>query len=257
MDGPCEVLRTEMGELFECSPLGDYTKVRTPFLYPDGDRIDLYLKEKDGGVTLTDLGETMRWLHMQTTALRRSPKQKQIIDDICMNHGVEFYKGMLTVRVPPDQPFSSVLTRLAQASLRVADVWFTFRTRAVESVTDEVNDYLCEKEIPLQRSERFSGRSGRIWTVDFHTRLPRQTSFVFVLSTGSRAAARGIAEHVVAACHDMSHYKVGQEFAEFVSLVDDTLDVWSDEDFRLVGDLSRVAHWSKPEEFLETIGYAA
>ncbi|AIA55747.1 hypothetical protein Acaty_c1888 [Acidithiobacillus caldus ATCC 51756] len=35
----------------------------------------------------------------------------------------------------------------------------------------------------------------------------------------------------------------------FVSLFDDTEDVWQDEDFRLVQDLSTVARWSRPDEF--------
>ena len=31
-----------MGELFTCAPLNGYTRIRTPFLYPDGDVIDLF-----------------------------------------------------------------------------------------------------------------------------------------------------------------------------------------------------------------------
>ena len=120
----------------------------------------------------------------------------------------------------------------------MADLWFTLRTRAVESITDEVAELLREKEIPFDQSERLPGRSGRIWTIDFHTRHPQKSSLVYVLSMGSRAAARGIAEHVLAAWYDLSHLKVGPQAVTFVSLFDDTLDIWSTEDFKLVGDLS-------------------
>lgn len=34
----------------------------------------------------------------------------------------------------------------------------------------------------------------------------------------------------------------------FVSLFDDTADVWADEDFRLVEPLSTVSRWSRPDE---------
>jgi hypothetical protein len=74
-----------------------------------------------------------------------------------------------------------------------------------------------------------------------------------VLSTGSRAAARGVAEHVLAAWYDLSHLKIGPQGLNFIALFDDTLDIWSAEDFKLVGDLSDVSFWSKPNEFLEKL----
>jgi hypothetical protein len=257
MREPCVVIQEQLGTLFACTGHGDYTKIRTPYLYPDGDRVDLFLAANAQTPTLTDLGETLRWLRMQTTAQRRSPKQNQLLQDIALTHGVEIYQGMLNVRVRDETDLTSALTRLSQAVLRVSDLWFTFRTRTIETVTDEVGDYFVEKEVPFERGHRQPGRSGRIWSVDFHVRAPLQSSFVFVLSTGSKAAARGVAEHVVAACHDMSHLRVGPEAVNFVSLFDDTFDVWTPEDFRLVEGLSQVSHWSKPEELLEAIGMVA
>ena len=250
---PCEEITQRMGELFWCSPVNGYTRIRTPYLYPDGDIIDLFLKQAGDSSTVTDLGETLRWLRMQSIAQRRSPRQNQLIEDVCMNHGVEFFRGMLMVRVKPSGDLGSAITRLAQAALRVSDLWFTMRTRAVESLGDEVGSLLEERKIAFQRSERLPGRSGRTWTVDFHVRRPRRSALMCVLSTASRAAARGIVEHVTSEWHDLAHLKLGPEALDFVSLFDDTMDVWSQEDFKLVGDLSEVAFWSKPEDLLETL----
>jgi hypothetical protein len=79
--------------------------------------------------------------------------------------------------------------------------------------------------------------------------VPERTSLVSVLSTANRAAARKVAEHTLATWYDLSNLKVGPEALSFVSLFDDTADVWSTEDFRLLEDLSDVTFWSKPEEF--------
>ena len=57
---PCDLIQQTIGELFTCSSVNEYTRIRTPFLYPDGDVIDVYLKEKAGVVTLTDLGAIER-----------------------------------------------------------------------------------------------------------------------------------------------------------------------------------------------------
>ncbi len=250
---PCDEIAKTIGELFVCAEGQDHIRIRTPYLYPDGDVIDLYLKQKNEEATLTDLGETTRWLRMQTTSLQKSPKQRQLIEDVCLTHGVEFFKGMLMVRLKPGEDLARAVTRLAQAVLRTGDLWFTFRTRAGESITDEVEDFLKEKVVPFERGERLAGRSGRTWRVDFHTRTPRRSALVNVMSTGSRAAARGVTEHVLAVWYDLSHLKVGPEALQFVSLFDDTVDVWSREDFKLVEDLSDVVRWSQPDELVEKI----
>jgi hypothetical protein len=46
---------------------------------------------------------------------------------------------------------------------------------------------------------------------------------------------------------------VGPEALNFISLFDDTLDIWNGEDFRLVSELSEVSLWSKPDEFIERL----
>jgi hypothetical protein len=43
-----ETLRENLGSLFSFAPVNGFTRVRTPFLYPDGDIIDLFLQERDG-----------------------------------------------------------------------------------------------------------------------------------------------------------------------------------------------------------------
>lgn len=253
----CTELRRGLGELYSCSQQGEFQRIRTPYLYPDGDHIDLFVKATGDVVTVSDLGETLRWLRTQTLSPRRSAKQDALIADACLTHGVELYKGMLLARCHPGDALAAVTLRLAQAALRVSDLWFTFRTRAVESVTDEVADFLAERQFEFDRSTKLAGRSGRGWAVDFHVRAPGRSSLVYVLSTGSRSAARSVSEHVLAAWYDLNHLAAGPEALRFVSLFDDTADVWAPEDFKLVEPLSAVARWSQPEDFAELLKQAA
>jgi len=229
-----------------------HTRIRTPFLYPDGDVIDLFVREGNGVATVSDLGETLRWLKMQSLSPRRSQRQQKLVEDACLNHGIELYRGMLMARVRAGDDLASVVMRVSQGALRVADIWFTMRTRSFESVTEEVELCLVEKQISFERGP-FVGRSGRTWRPDFHTRLPDKSSLVYVLSTGSRGAARGVAEHVLAGWYDLTSLHVGPEALQFVSLFDDTMDVWSAEDFNLLSDLSTITRWSQPEQFLQAL----
>ena len=246
-----------LGHLFTCSQHGEQHRIRTPYLYPDGDTIDVFCKAQGDVVLVSDLGETTRWLRMQTASLRRSPKQRALIEDICLTHGVEFYKGMLLARAKSAQPLSGAVFRVAQAALRVSDLWFTFRTGSVESVGEEVAEFLTERRLPFERGEKIAGRSGRVWSPDFHVRALRRSSLVYVLGTGSRSAARAVVHQVHTAWYDLNHLAAGPEALKFVSLFDDSVDVWSDEDFRLAEQLSTVTRWSNPDVFAEVLANAA
>ncbi len=253
----CDNLAGELGELFTCVITERHARIRTPFLYPDGDNIDLVVTEKDGSLIVSDLGETLRWLRSQTLSPRRTPKHNALIADICLTHGIEQFKGILLARCRPGVSLAAVTLRVAQACLRVSDLWFTFRTRAVESVADEVADVLVERDIRFDRRPKLAGRSGRGWTPDFHVILPQQGSLVSVLSTGNRSAARAVTEHTLAMWHDLNQLTYGPEALRFISLFDDSADVWAKEDYSLLDSLSEVQRWSEPEAFLETLAAAA
>lgn len=248
----CQAIAANLSALFSCSetPRG-HVRVRTPFFYPDGGVVDVFVVERNGRITVTDFGEALGWLRLQTVAGRRSPKQNRLVQDVCVALGVEHFKGQMLARCQSEGDLAQGVLRVGQAAVRVSDLWFTTRTRSVESLTDEVADLLQDKVIPFERYVKLSGRSGRSWTVDFQTRTPERTSLVSVLTSGSRAAARRVSEHVVALWHDLSHLRVGGPQMSFVSLFDDTTDVWSDEDFRLVDDLSEVRLWSRPDAFAD------
>jgi|DewCreStandDraft_4_1066084.scaffolds.fasta_scaffold06592_7 hypothetical protein len=234
---------------FECGPAPiEGVRVRTPLMYPDGGIIDVFVVPRAGRLEVTDFGEALGWLRLQSSSGQLSPRQKRLLEDVCLTLGVELFRGQILKRVQEEELHHAVL-QVAQAALRVSDLWFTMRTRAVESVADEVADWLEERRIPFERNVSLAGRSGRSWTIDFQTRLPERTSLVFVLATGSSSAARRVTEHVVASLYDLNHLRVVQRDLAFVSLFDDTEDVWKEEDFRLVEDLSIPARWSRPDEF--------
>ena len=132
--------------------------------------------------------------------------------------------------------------------MRVSDLWFTLRSQTLQTTADEVDEWLREKRINFERGVQRIGRSSQNWTIDFYTRTERRAALVFLLGTGSRGAVRRITEHVLAGCVDLNHLKTSEPGLEFVSLFDDTEDVWRDGDFGLVENYSKIALWSRPDE---------
>ena len=250
-------IQSEIGSLFACEEYGEYYRIRTPYLYPDGDGIELFCKSDGDALTITDLAETTGWLRMQSVSERRSPKQTRFILDASETLEVEFRRGMLQARCGSGDSLADVVTRVAQAALRVSDLWFTLRNRGgAESTTNDVEEYLIHRNFEYERSKKMVGRSALSWNIDFHVRAPERGSLVYVLATGNRSAARRITERAVAVWHDLSHRSQGREGLQFVSLFDDNADVWDDADFRLVDNLSTVALWSKPDEFADILAKA-
>ena len=101
-----------LNALFLISQRGEFVRIRTPFLYPDGGVIDIFAKENlrdiENPWTLTDLGETIgRYAHPMN------------VPDICLMHGVEVYNGQLMIRGNQDTLSRCVIT-LGQAMMRVA-----------------------------------------------------------------------------------------------------------------------------------------
>ena len=123
----CETMQRQMGALFDCADFGDYYRIRTPYLYPDGDTIDLFCEFDGDLITVTDNAETMGCLQMQSEAPRRSHEQNQIIQDACQTHEVEFFRGTLQARCNTEDDLSDVVNRVSQTAVRVSDLCLTLR----------------------------------------------------------------------------------------------------------------------------------
>jgi hypothetical protein len=245
----CASIGRSLSPLFICSPAPqDGVRVRTPLLYPDGGIVDVFVLERDSSFTITDFGDALGWLGLQSVSLRRSPKQETLVSDVCQTLRIELFHGQLMIRQVAEGELAESVLRVAQAAVRVSDLWFTLRSQSTQTTADEVDEWLRGKRIPFERQVPIQGRSTQNWNVDFETRTDNRTSLIFLLSTGSRGAVRRIAEHVLAGCVDLSHLKESQPNLAFVSLFDDTEDVWRPEDFGLVEEHSEIARWSYPDE---------
>ena len=244
----CASIRQSLSPLFVCSPAPqEGVRVRTPLLYPDGGVVDVFVLERGSSYTITDFGEALGWLGLQSVSRQRSAKQQALVQDVCQTLRIELFQGQLVLRQVMLDMLAEAVLRVAQAVVRVSDLWFTLRSQSLQTTADEVDEWLREKRIPFERQVSKRGRSTQNWTVDFETQTANRTSLIFLLSTGSRGSVRRITERVLSGCVDLHHLKSTQPSLAFVSLFDDTLDVWRDEDFHLVEEQSEIAFWSNPD----------
>lgn len=236
--------------LFVCSPapLGRL-RVETPMLYPDGDIVDVFVAERGATWCVTDLGETLGWLGLQSVSDRRSAKQDEVIGEVCRALQVTLRSGRLELQVSTLDDLGEAVVRVAQAVVRIADVASRSKPRAPRELRERVGEWLSLKRVPFEPKCRLDGRSGEKWTIDYRTSAKGATSLVWLLGGDSKSAARQRAEHVVAGWYDLRHLKENDDAPAMISLFDDSCGVWEKELLRMVEALSEVALWSQPDRF--------
>ncbi|GBF80952.1 hypothetical protein [Aphanothece sacrum] len=95
-----------------------------------------------------------------------------MLKDTLLTFGVEKYKGMLIIKIKKLEEIAAAVTDLAQTALRISDIWFTFRTRDLKSILDQVSEFLDRQKICFEKNKKFKGRSGRNRKVDFYIKNP-------------------------------------------------------------------------------------
>ena len=156
----CTTLQQALLARFVCSPAPqEGVRVRTPMLYPNGSVVDVFVMERNRGYVVTDFGDALDWLGLQTVSRRRSPKQEALIQDVCQTLRIERFRDQLLLREVTSGALGESVFRVALAAVRVSDLWFTLRSQAVQTIADEVDECLSDREIPFERQVSKQGRS--------------------------------------------------------------------------------------------------
>ena len=116
-------LHDDLPDIFKCSKTpGGSVRVRTPLTYPDGTVIDLFLiPGDDGTVVVTDNGDTIGWLGLQSaTGVTRDQNTK--IAKVCRSLNVTKVGSRITVVSQDRRTLGEQVARVAQASVLISHI---------------------------------------------------------------------------------------------------------------------------------------
>lgn len=247
-----EQLQEKLPLTYVCEPLGaDRLRLLTPFLYPDGDYIEFYFQQTPAGTYLTDLGEVLAYLTDSGISLRQSPKRQKTLNNILALHGVERFQGELRIRLEEDGDtnLNWQVSRLAQAAVQTLDMLYTLRLASLVTFQDEVEEYWVERDIPYEAKYPVVGGSGELYAVDYY--LPRRRPvLVATLSSATAGYANTLTSKVVRQWHDIR--RVDGRY-NYLSLLDDSSDVWKPEWIDQVAQLSHVIVWRERDRIEEVL----
>lgn len=166
----------------DCDPIASgAVRMLTPFTYPNGSNIDLFLEEPEPlfqAMILSDLGQTTGYLLDAQVKPWATNKRRQIVEDICRSLDVTWRGGRLLVELDSANltDLSPVMLRLAQACIRVSDLAFSVRMWAEGSFRDEMEEFLSSLELSYEQNAIETGRNGQEVKFDFRVHGATTTS---------------------------------------------------------------------------------
>lgn len=217
-------------------------RMATPFQYPNGGQIDLFLGRQQDlfqDWVLTDLGQTTAYLLNLHIRPWTTKKRKILISDICETLGVRQVGGEFQINLEKSEikNLPDAMVRLSQSCIRVADLALTQRFAAVSPFKEEFEEYLDSVDLQYEPSIILPGQFGRDVEIDFKVHGQKAISLVHTLSSGNSSAAHQLSNELFSRWYDLSNY---QDKFNFMTVYDSNNDVFREPDLARLGDRSAV-----------------
>ena len=169
-------------------------RMATPFLYPNGDRIDVFLEEKQGDLftplSLSDYGHTALYLRDAQVQIDVRDKMRDVLDSILTQLNVSYIDGDLSVDIREAEPtdLRDAIFRLSQACLRISDFASHARLRTANPFKDDIAEFLKSSGLQAVPDVKVRGRYQNEVKIDFQVFGRQRSSYLCVLAPTETAA---------------------------------------------------------------------
>lgn len=229
-------------------------RILTPFQYPNGASIDLFLKPTQpifDEFILTDLGQTTGYLLDMQVRPWATNKRRQIVEDICKSLDVSWHGAQLELQLSASElhDLSGPMLRLIQACIRMSDLAFSARLWTVGSFKEELEEFLESAVGPRYETDSTEfGRTGESIKFDFKITRDTTTTLILALSAASSVSAHNAANEVSVRWFDLGKRKNYQQ----ITVLDESHDVFKSSDLKRVSLNSTLIAYPTEQETLKS-----
>jgi hypothetical protein len=169
-------------------------RMSTPFLYPNGDRIDVFLEVKQGDLfaplSLSDYGHTALYLRDAQVQMDAKDKRGDVLESILSQLKVKYIDGDLSIDIQEAEPtdLRDAIFRLSQACLRISDFAAHARLRTVNPFKDDIAGFLRSSGLQVAPDVQVRGRYQNEVKIDFQVFGKQRSSYLCVLAPTQTAA---------------------------------------------------------------------
>ncbi len=142
-------------------------EVVTPFLNHKNDMIELYLKQENEQITISDGGNTINELILSGLDINRSKKRIEELNIIIRSFGIS-KNGNNELYINTDsKKFPETKHRLIQAVLSIDDMFMLSSPKVESFFTEDVTTFFELNDIIFVKDTSFAGKSGFSHKFDF------------------------------------------------------------------------------------------
>lgn len=221
-----------------------------PFVYPDHDNLEVFVKDKGDTIVVSDLGETLRRLDTIGMDFQSSGMLAFQVDRITSGFEVSIQDGVIFKEGAPDAA-GALMFDVLSACMAIGDLAYYSRGYRPLTFHDEVSKLLQVIGLKFEKGYEATGRSTTRYAVDFAVKTSHRVSLIQAM--GARTQS-GIEKWVNRTYRMWSDVRTKDEaVVRKVSLLNDELAHIRKEDITLLEDVSTVFFWTDPSRFIASL----
>jgi len=153
---------------------GEYTELTTPYLDRFNDYMQIYIRQNtDGTITITDDGYIIGSLISSGMTFKKGSNRQRMLDRIAANYGVSI-DGEEIMAMATANNFPQKKHMMVQAMLAVDDLFSVSPESVKDLFLEDIETYFNANEIYFSKDFSLLGKTGSIYTYDFHLQRTKE-----------------------------------------------------------------------------------
>ena len=162
-------LRTEI----TTATFGEYEELTTPYLDRFNDYLQIYVKKNDDGtISMTDDGYVIGSLITSGMTFKKGSNRHKMLNRIAVNYGVSITNEDITT-VATAHNFPQKKHMMIQAMLAIDDLYIASPESVKDFFLEDIETYFASNDIICTKDFSLIGKTGTIYTYDFHFQRTR------------------------------------------------------------------------------------
>ena len=243
--------------VLDCDKIDDGAiRIATPFTYPNGSHIDVFLKPNNDlfqSFSLSDYGQTAEYLLEIGFDIWKTRRRRQLVADVSAALNVRLDSGAFVAQIDKEEisNLPSFMVKLVQACIRIADLSFINRLQNFITFDSEVEEFLTEKDLAYEPDIEVVSKFNKPIKLSFAVAGQSVNSLVQTLSTRNPTTSHITATEVFRKWFDLAPVKSEQQF---VTIYDNNSANIRDEDLYRLDEYSTVLGFpNEREQIAETL----
>lgn len=249
-----EYINNSVSSLFKCNQTtGNFLSITTPFSYPDGDEIELFIEFRNNYFILSDMGETLRYLDTYLLEVTSTQKRRGIVNDLIKSNNLLFDKGKVYAVIKNSENILDAIFNMSQAIIRLSDLLFTMKGQSLAAFEEEFKAYLEDNHFVYEEDYSVE-TSTHQYTFDFAIEKQNGVGLIKLMNAPKKPSQKPNISRIVQTWFDIStSFPDKYPIYNRITILDDTMYYWNTADYKLIEKLSVVNQWSQKDRILSSL----